>query len=161
VIELRAYQPDHLPTLLRFDLPAEQQVFTSTPVQVLARITGDAERQPVTILDGAVPVGFFLLCVGSHRDKYLPEPDPAAVAFTALSIDPARQGQGVGFAAMTRLPGFIEAHYPEARRVILAVNQRNHTALRLYARAGFVISHTRDGPAGPQWVMECALPRGG
>ncbi|KJV10791.1 hypothetical protein VZ95_02645 [Elstera litoralis] len=160
MIELRAYQPAHLPTLLTLTLPEDQQVFTSTPVQVLARITGDPNRKPVTILDGETPIGLFLLCVGEHRDKYLPEPDPAAVALTALSIDPARQGQGVGFTAMGLLPGFVRENYPAAQRLILAVNQRNHTALRLYARAGFVISHTRDGPAGPQWVMECALPPG-
>lgn len=160
MIELRACQPDHLRALLAFELPEEQQVFTSTPVQVLARVRGDADRLPVTILAESVPVGFFLLCVGEHRDKYLPEPDPTAVALTALSIDPARQGQGLGFTAMGLLPGFVREKYPSAKRLILAVNQRNHTALRLYARAGFVISHTRDGPAGPQWIMECALSPG-
>lgn len=160
MIELRAYQPEHLPHLLAFELPEEQQVFTSSPVQVLARVKGDANRQPVTILDGDVPVGFLLLCVGEHRDKYLQEADPAAVALTALSIDPARQGQGVGFTAMRLLPGFVQGRYPGAKRLILAVNQRNPVALRLYARAGFVISHARDGPAGPQWVMECDLPPG-
>jgi len=160
VIELCLYRPEHRSALLALSLPEDQRAFTSTPAQVLERVAGDPNRTPVTILDGAEPIGFFLLCVGEHRDKYLPEPDPTAVALTALSVTPARQGQGVGLSAMVQAAPFVQAQFPQAKRLILAVNQRNPIALRLYARAGFVISHTREGPVGPQWVMERELTRG-
>lgn len=157
MIELAATVPDHHPALLAWTLPPDQQAFTSLPGQLLPKLARQAERFPVTVLEDGRPIGFFLIAWGEHRDKYLAEPDPAALALTSLSIDPACQGRGAGLTAMQAVPGFVQKHFPTARRVVLAVNQRNHTALRLYARAGFVISHTREGPIGPQWVMELPL----
>lgn len=157
MIELRVTIPDHHPALTAWTLPPEQLAFTSLPRQLLPKLARQTERFPVTVLDEGRPIGFFLLAAGEHRDKYLPEPDPVALALTSLSIDPACQGRGIGLAAMQAVPGFVQRHFPDTRRIVLAVNQRNHTALRLYARAGFVISHTREGPVGPQWVMELPL----
>ncbi|WP_233218800.1 GNAT family N-acetyltransferase [Deinococcus arcticus] len=95
--------------------------------------------------------------MGAHCDKYLPQPDPGAVALSALSVDAREQGRGLGTAAMRALPSFVPRHFPQARRVVLAVNQRNPAARRTYDRAGFALLGERQGPAGPQWVMTLPL----
>ncbi|WP_353543632.1 GNAT family N-acetyltransferase [Deinococcus xinjiangensis] len=138
-------------------LAPEQAEFTALPSQLLPMLEGNPERLGVTILENDVPVGLFALSVGEHRDKYLPQPDPAGVALGALSLDRRCQGRGVGSAAMRQLSDFVPRHFPSAQHVLLVVNQRNPAAKHVYEKVGFVVLREREGLRGPQWVMQLDL----
>lgn len=154
VIRLKPYTKAHWHTLKDLQLAPEQAEFTALPSQLLPMLEGNPERLGVTILENDVPVGLFALSVGEHRDKYLPQPDPAGVALGALSLDRRCQGRGVGSAAMRQLSGFVPRHFPSAQHVLLVVNQRNPAAKHVYEKVGFVVLREREGPRGPQWVMQ-------
>ncbi|GHG23126.1 hypothetical protein CBQ26_15570 [Deinococcus indicus] len=147
----------HEAALLALTLPPEQRPFTTHPADLLPDLRGDPQRRGVTILDGDEVAGLFALSSGPHCEKCLSEPDPHAVAVSSLSIDTSRQGRGVGTAAMRQLPSLVPSLFPEARRVVLVVNQRNPAARRVYEKAGFTVTGERQGPVGAQWVMTLAL----
>ncbi|WP_293914877.1 GNAT family N-acetyltransferase [Deinococcus sp.] len=158
MIQLELAQLGHAASLATLHLSAGQLEFTARPELVLAQTQDDPQRLPVVIVDGAEVVGFFALSAGPHCDKYLSEPDPQAVALSALSVDSRQQGRGVGTAAMLALPAFlarpdVAATFPQARRVVLVVNGRNPAARRVYERAAFGVIGEREGPIGRQWVM--------
>lgn len=157
VIRLEAYKKAHWYTLKDLQLAPEQVEFTALPSQLLPMLEGNPERLGVTILENEVPVGLFALSVGEHRDKYLPQPDPAGVALGALSLDRRCQGRGVGSAAMRQLSDFVPRHFPSAQHVLLVVNQRNPAAKHVYEKVGFVVLREREGLRGPQWVMQLDL----
>lgn len=156
-VTLQPVQPGHAAALRALTLPAAQADFTTHPAELLDSVSGDPQRQLITVLRGGEVAGAFVLAVGASRDRYLTAPDPDAVALSSLSVDAAQQGRGVGTAAMRALPGLVRALYPQARRVILVVNQRNPGARRVYEKAGFQVTATREGRIGPQWVMTLPL----
>lgn len=158
MIRLEPYSLLHFESLQALQLAPEQAEFTALPSELLPMLAGDPERLGVTILENDVPVGLFALSVGEHRDKYLPQPDPAGVALGALSLDRRCQGRGVGTAAMRQLGDLVPRHFPSAQHVLLVVNQRNPAAKRVYEKVGFVVLHERQGLKGPQWVMQLDLP---
>ncbi|CAM3572627.1 hypothetical protein [Deinococcus frigens] len=49
---------------------------------------------------------------------------------------------------MQLVPDFVSRHLPQTRRMILVVNQRNRRARRVYERAGFTVTATREGKSG-------------
>lgn len=157
MIRLEPYTKAHWHTLKDLQLAPEQAEFTALPSQLLPMLEGNPERLGVTILENEVPVGLFALSVGEHRDKYLPQPDPAGVALGALSLDRRCQGRGVGSAAMRQLSDFVPRHFPSAQHVLLVVNQRNPAAKHVYEKVGFVVLREREGLRGPQWVMQLDL----
>ncbi len=156
-VTLQSFQPGHAAALRALTLPTAQADFTTHPAELLDSVPGDPQRQLITVLRGGEVAGAFVLAVGASRDRYLTAPDPDAVALSSLSVDAAQQGRGVGTAAMRALPGLVRALYPQARRVILVVNQRNPGARRVYEKAGFQVTATREGRIGPQWVMTLPL----
>lgn len=157
MIRLTPYRPEHRQALEHLQLPAEQAEFTALPRDLLPAVLADPDSLAVTILEDEVPVGLFALSVGENRDKYLPQPDPAGVALRALSVDISTQGRGIGTGAMQLLTDFVPQHFPQARHVLLVVNQRNPRAKRVYEKVGFSVIAERQGQKGPQWIMRLPL----
>lgn len=153
MLRLELLADHHLNALLALKLPQEQRPFTALPADLLERTRGDSELFPVVITEEGEAIGSFALATGPHRDKYLPQIDPYAVALSSLSLDERVQGRGLGTRAMQLVPDVVRQHLPQARRVILVVNQRNERAKRVYERAGFAVTAMREGRIGPQWVM--------
>lgn len=56
------------PALSALQLPAAQEQFTAYPADLIPETEADAESLGVTILDGEIPVGYFVLSVGAQRD---------------------------------------------------------------------------------------------
>ena len=158
MVHLEPLSPENLPGLLDLRLSSDQLAFTSHPAEILPQVEGDPDRRAVVITEGEQVVGLFVLSVGTHRDKYLPVPDPSGVALSSLSVDSRTQGRGVGTAAMRLLPAYVPQVFPGADHVLLVVNQRNAGARRVYGRVGFAVTGEREGPVGPQWLMTLALP---
>ncbi|WP_238655077.1 GNAT family N-acetyltransferase [Paenibacillus piscarius] len=143
--------------LLGFQLPAEQLQFTGLPEETLQDIKEDAGKAGVVIAHGERAVGFFILHTGEGITDFFPD-YADAVLLRAFLMDYASQGRGFAKAAMLLLPDFVRRHYPEARQLVLAVNERNTAASQLYLRAGFQ-DHglRRNGSKGTQLIMQYPL----
>lgn len=157
-LELLEYEDRYKQRLLEFYLPPEQQDFTALPAGALELALTDPDRRPMVILADGEAAGFFVLHTGKALEEY--GADSASVLIRALSVDYACQGRGIAGAAMRLLPGFVRKRYPAATRLVLAVNEDNTGAQRLYAKIGFRDGgRRRIGVHGPQRIMEYDLGR--
>lgn len=107
-------------------------------------------------VDGEV-VGMFKLDPLYHERHDFAE--PGAIGLRGMLIDRARQGQGIGSRALSLLASHVRNHYPDAREVVLTVNELNPVGRAAYLKAGF-----RDGgevytggSRGPQHVLRMDL----
>lgn len=133
-----------------------QDAFTAAPAERLAALAPGEEGWAIVDADGIA--GFFVLD-RNISDEH-PYARPGEVVLRSLLIDAARQGRGLGRAAMAALPGMVALQYPGVVSIVLTVNVRNAAARTAYLRAGF-----RDegelflgGRSGPQHVMRLAIP---
>src|SRR6478609_7002547 len=78
------------------------------------------DREPVAILEGDEPVGFFVLHRGPGAGVLAPE--PRDVLLRAFLVDAAAQGRGIATRALARLPDFVARRLPGVRRIVLSVN---------------------------------------
>ena len=63
---------------------------------------------------------------------------------------------------MNLLGAFAPRHFrrdtsPQAKHVLLVVNQRNPRAKRVHEKSGFQVTGERLGAKGPQWIMTLPL----
>ena len=110
------------------------------------------------ILSHETPVGFFRIDRGYAAIHGFAE--PGDLGLRTVIVDAARQGQGIGTAALRALPAYLRAHYPDARRLWLTVNLQNPAAIASYLKAGFQDTGAiwPHGGAGPQHIMRLPLP---
>lgn len=143
--------------LLSFRLPAEQEQFTGLPEETLQDLREDTGKAGVVIAHGERAVGFFVLHTGEGISNFYHDYE-GAVLLRAFLMDYACQGRGFAKAAMALLPGFVRCHFPEARQIVLAVNERNTAACQLYIRAGFQDHDLRrSGSKGTQLILQYGL----
>lgn len=156
-VRLAPVHPDLRTALLRLAPRPEQERFAGRLAEALPAAEADPEREPVAILEGDEPVGFFVLHRGPGAGVLAPE--PRDVLLRAFLVDAAAQGRGIATRALARLPDFVAERLPGARRIVLSVNLRNPVAIRTYARAGFADTGElyHGGAAGPQHVFELWL----
>jgi ribosomal protein S18 acetylase RimI-like enzyme len=86
---------------------------------------------------------------GVEGMDYMSLRGPAGVLYDIV-VDPAHRGQGVGWALLDATLAALKAQ--GAPRVVLSTAERNESAQRLFARAGFrrtMIEMTRESGAGP------------
>lgn len=84
---------------------------------------------------------------GVEEMDYMALRGPAGVVYD-LVVDPARRGRGVGMALLEAAVAALRER--GATQFVLSTADRNETAQRLFARAGFrrtMIEMTRDDPA--------------
>jgi RimJ/RimL family protein N-acetyltransferase len=137
-------------------LPGQER-FAGRPAEALAAAAGDPGRRPVAIVADGAPAGFFVLHQGESAQPLATGDDE--VLLRGFFVDAAVQRLGVASRALAGLPGFLREHLPAVRRVVLTVNLKNPTAIRVYRRAGF--ADTGDlyhgGAQGPQHVFTLAV----
>jgi ribosomal protein S18 acetylase RimI-like enzyme len=99
---------------------------------------------------------FFVLDEGKDVDLYTS--NQQALLLRTFSTDARYQGRGYAKQVLQLLPVFVQEHFPEANELVLAVNQRNLPAQKLYERSGFCYTNRHvAGPAGEQLVMSLPL----
>ncbi|WP_294302822.1 N-acetyltransferase [uncultured Chryseobacterium sp.] len=139
---------------VNYTLDETQLQYTSSAANALKRINdrNAGLEFPVTIFDTEIPVGFFTLDFGG--DKMELTDNPNSVLLRSLSINPEMQGKGIGKAAMIRIDDFIREHFRDCHEIVLAVNQNNVFAYRLYEKVGYRYEgKIRIGRSGPQYLM--------
>jgi diamine N-acetyltransferase len=103
---------------------------------------GEREWEPLEIVDDSGQiVGVAAL---AHSE--------GACEMQHLAIDAARQRQGLGGLALSAIVAHVRLRRPHCREMSLTVHPENHSAQRLYSRAGFADTGVRrDGE--PVWVL--------
>lgn len=148
-VTLLYYQSGYLNALSNFYLPADQEQFTALPVEMLE--TTDV-RHPIVIVNQNEPVGFFVLHSSDRVAEYTDNPN--ALLLTALSINHAHQGKGFAQKGMKQLNDFVKQQFPQCNEIVLAVNQRNIPAQKLYEKAGFIDTGRRKiGKIGEHLIL--------
>lgn len=149
---LEAYQSHHLPGLEQYKLTPEQQQFTGMPIEMLLLAEMDPHRHPVVIMAKTGPVGFFVLYDGEEVPKYTDH--PAAIVLRAFSVSLTFQGRGYAKRGLMQLGEYVHTHFPEAKQVVLAVNEQNGPARSLYLGCGFKDNgRSKPGPMGLQYML--------
>jgi RimJ/RimL family protein N-acetyltransferase len=153
-IRLQFYAPEYLEELNNFRLPTEQLRFTALPINVLESAEG--RHHPTVILDDEVPVGFFILHSSSRVQEYTDNPN--AILLTAFSINYNKQGKGFAKRGLSLLKEFTNEQFPSCDEIVLAVNQLNIPAQKLYGQVGFMDTGRRKmGEIGEQMIMSLSL----
>lgn len=153
MVKLKHFSNEYVEELNSFELPEEQAQFTALPSKVLVEAEG---KHQIVIIDGAEPVGFFLL----HQTKRVKDysDNPNAMLLTALSVNHAKQGKGYAKKAMFLLRDFVKSEFPDCDEIVLAVNHKNIPAQRLYIGVGFTDTGRRkNGPIGEQYIFNLFL----
>lgn len=159
-IRLVSYEKQYYQALTHFMLKKEQMDFTAMPAEVIEEAVTNPDKDPVVILCGAVPVGFFVLHKGSEYVE--PAESDCKILIRALSISMEHQGKGYALEAMKRLPAWVRKFHPEMNEIILAVNEANQAARQLYLKSGFLdLGVRRMGRHGMQYILHYSLMRSG
>ncbi|MEK8029778.1 GNAT family N-acetyltransferase [Ideonella sp. DXS29W] len=143
--------------VLALSVSAQQVEYAGT-VERSVRACQDGPASEVVglaILEGMRVVGFLVLKRGSRAPAWARE---GAAVVSALRIDLACQGKGLGSAALRILPSWVATHWPDARAVSLSVDEDNLAGRQAYTKAGFVDHGVREeGRIG--WVRYMSRPQ--
>ena len=145
--------------LLRLRVQPAQRGRVGPMADLLADVTQCPGSEPMAIMRGDVPVGYYRIDPNGRsvagRDFARP-----ALGLRSLFVDADWQGCGVGARALALLLDDLAVRHPDARLLVLTVDCNNEKAVRLYHRAGFVDSGARyhGGRCGPQQLLLRALP---
>ncbi|SFI76126.1 Protein N-acetyltransferase, RimJ/RimL family [Bacillus sp. 71mf] len=151
-IQLVPYTEEYKEALQTFTLPEEQVQFTAHPMELLDKAQQDPTRNPIVILADDKPVGIFALQSGSRVQEYTNKEN--SLLLTSFSINYTEQGRGYAKRALHLLPNYVDVYFPNIEEIVLAVNERNIPAQKLYITVGFEDrGQRRIGPIGPQLVL--------
>ncbi|MCM3737172.1 GNAT family N-acetyltransferase [Bacillus cytotoxicus] len=155
-IQLVPYTEEYKEALQTYTLPEEQVQFTAHPTELLDYAKQDTTRNPIVILVDEKPVGIFSLQSGSRVQEYTNKEN--SLLLTSFSINFTEQGNGYAKRALQLLPNYVGFHFPNIEEIVLAVNERNIPAQKLYIKVGFEDrGHRKMGPIGLQLVLYLSL----
>lgn len=157
-IQLVPYTEEYKEALQTYTLPEEQVQFTAHPMELLDYAKQDSTRNPIVILAGGKPVGIFSLQSGSRVQEYTNKEN--SLLLTSFSINYTEQGNGYAKRALQLLSNYADLYFPNIEEIVLAVNERNIPAQKLYITVGFEDRGDRKvGPIGPQLVLYLPLKK--
>lgn len=155
-IQLVPYTEKYKEALQTYTLPEEQVQFTAHPMELLDNAKQDSTRNPIVILADGKPVGIFSLQSGSRVQEYTTKEN--SLLLTSFSINYTEQGNGYAKRALQLLSSYVESYFPNIEEIVLAVNERNIPAQKLYIKVGFEDrGQRRIGKIGPQLVLNLPL----
>lgn len=156
MITLRAYEHYDYHSLTRYELPEEQAIYTSLPINALIDCEKDQAKAPIVICFENKIIGFFVLAIGESANRYTT--NQLAVVFQSFSIDKRYQGKHFAVHSLHLLPSFIRKRYPHHNEIILTVHHTNVPARNLYHKCGFHDNGFRyEGEYGEEFIYHRSL----
>jgi len=150
-VVLKPYEEKYSNAITNYDLPKEQAIYTSYPINALEHIESEQEIPVLILLDNEV-VGFFILDGRTNVNHYTNNRN--AVIFKSFSIDIRFQGRRLGEQSLKVLPIFTKKMIADKDEIILTVHHTNIAAISLYRKCGFVDNGVRyAGEHGEELVF--------
>lgn len=142
------------PALINLRVLTRQRAWVGHVVDLLADVASCPDSEPMAIVHGDTPVGYYRIEPNARsvagRDFPLP-----ALGMRSFFIDADWQGRGLGRQALNAMLADLAQRHREARLLVLAVAADNAAALHLYRHAGFTdhgeLYH--GGRSGPQRLL--------
>jgi RimJ/RimL family protein N-acetyltransferase len=156
LMRLQGLARDDQSKLLQLEISAQQLEFAGTVERAVENCEAemDDDIAGLAIKSNQGIVGFLVL---KRRSK---APDWAALGaavVSAMRIDQAHQGKGIGPAALETLALWVASHWPESSLLTLSVDEENTAGIRAYTKAGFQDHGVRvQGRIG--WVRYMSKP---
>ncbi|MEI4620224.1 GNAT family N-acetyltransferase [Bacillus pfraonensis] len=157
-IQLIPYDEKYKEIIEVFTLPGEQIQFTAKPSDLLEKAKKDTTRNVVVITANQIPVGVFALQSGARVAEYTDNPN--ALLLISFSINYEKQGKGYAQKGLALLHDFVASYFSDKNEIVLAVNERNIPAQKLYFKVGFEDrGQRRMGPIGRQLILYLPLEK--
>jgi RimJ/RimL family protein N-acetyltransferase len=134
-VVLDFYKLEYKLQIENYDLPQEQLIYTSLPMEAIEKCEKEDDRYPIVILYNNMPAGFFVLHGWEGVKAYSDNRD--AILLRAYSVDSTFQGNGIAKKSLMVLPSFVKKYFPSKNEIILAVNHSNKVAQYVYEKGGF------------------------
>lgn len=135
MIELKFYTGTAAEQAQVAQYPLADPTYTATPQATVAQ--ADKQRQPVLLLEKGQLVGFCAL-FSQDAVTYLGGDPATTVVLRSVSVADQHRGQGIAKRGFSQLPAFVQAYFPAATEIVLAVAPENTVAYRLYTQLGYV-----------------------
>lgn len=140
-MHLERFDTSQQPLIDAYQLSKEQLQYTGTPdfpIQIAAK---NAFIHPILGIEKQQLATFFVL--DEQKDVYLYTKNTAAILLRTFSTDYRMQGKGYATNALYLLPDYVKQHFPEKNEIVLAVNEKNFPARKLYEKTGFLYTSTK------------------
>lgn len=132
---LQEYTDEFSAKINQFQLSDEQLAYTGRPEMPIKISESHSFIHPILGIEGDLLTNFFVL--DEEKDVALYTNNQHAVLLRTFSTDYRYQGKGYAKQVLQALPHFIQMHFPNCNELILAVNQQNIAAQKLYETTGF------------------------
>ncbi|MBF7025652.1 GNAT family N-acetyltransferase [Staphylococcus kloosii] len=155
-MKLIEYNTAYYQQLEDYQLSEAQLQFTGSPLENIQKQQGKRNHPMLLLNDCDELVTYF----GLQEDHEYCEdyPNQQTCLMRSYSTDLRHLRKGYGKASLALLPDFMHQNYPDIETIILAVNERNQAAQKLYKDGGFVDSGRRvAGKKGTLIIMELTL----
>ncbi|MDB6182250.1 GNAT family N-acetyltransferase [Paracoccus fistulariae] len=158
-IDLEALSDAELAVFARLDVSKEQEDFGGTflgSVEEWKRVPDSNTYGLAFFIRGRTPAGMVLLKRPPASPSWTPND---AVSLHGLKISREFQGRGLGRFALQLAIEMAKARWPDATKLVLAVDAENVAALTLYRRFGMSDSGpVFEGRVGLEHRLELSLP---
>ncbi|MDA9472307.1 GNAT family N-acetyltransferase [Enterococcus sp. 5H] len=153
---LQEYTDAFSTMIQQFQLTDEQLAYTGRPEMPIKISKANSFIHPILGIEDELLTNFFVL--DEKKDVALYTTNQQAVLLRTFSTDYRYQGKGYAKQVLQALPYFIQTHFPNCNEIILAVNQENIAAQKLYETTGFKQTEKIvQGEYGPLYVMTMSI----
>lgn len=124
-----------------YTLPEHQIIFSGLPKEAIEIAVKDTTRHPILLTDKEQVTTFFILQKKEEALNYTD--NKQAMLLRSFSTAEKYQGKGYATLALTLLPAYVNKAFPDKNELVLAVNSRNHSAIQLYKKCGYLDTKKR------------------
>lgn len=155
-MKLIEYNTAYYHQLEDYQLSEAQLQFTGAPLENLHRQQGKRNHPLLLLNDCDEIVTYFGLQEEHEYHEYYPNQQTCLMR--SYSTDLRHLRKGYGKASLALLRDFMHEKYPDIETIILAVNEKNQAAQKLYEYGGFIDSGRRvTGKKGKLIILELTL----
>lgn len=153
-MEFIKYSQEYDVAIQQYILTDDQLMYTASPKYAIDHL--DEERHAILVFQDDLFISFFVLQEGKGAIEFKGEED--SILLRSFSTDNRYVGRGFGNKVMSILPSYIKENFPSIQSIVLAVNEQNDLAKRLYIKNGFLDNGKRkQGEKGLLIILELLL----
>lgn len=150
---LTEYQDTFDKLINHYFLTEDMTYYTSLPKECVKKSKITSTFHSILAISNDELVTFLVLDEGDDKLNYTKNTN--ALLLRSFSTDSRQTKKGFAKKTLLLLPDFVKQNFPHVNEIVLAVNEKNTIAEKLYLQTGFIDSHLRImGPKGKQKVLK-------